>query len=253
MEEVEMPKRVLTAVLFIALAAPFVGAQVLGRGKVVPRQKPRLATAVTVIDLRNLADEKKPPKRAPDAFFSPRMRSISSPRASTAALSPMQLSEALQSAGISVVPPNVYARFTPGQSSAHVKGYMYLESPAWVYPDHAEFNLTVEHAPSHENSNGPLVVLREPGTFSFDFLVEFPNAPTGAHVTCCVMSGTSCRQVKLLRAENGVQHVIVIRTLDQAAMDLEDEQRSVGIYCFIEASGPTPLTWLLYLVDITKL
>lgn len=248
-----MSKRVLIAVLFIALAAPFAGAQVLGRGKAVPRQKPRPATAVTVIDLRNLADEKKPPKRGADAFFSPRMKSVSSPRASAAALSPLQMSEALQGAGISVVPPNVYARFTPGQPSAHVKGYMYLESPAWVYPDHAEFSLTAEHAPGQERSGGPSVVLREPGTYALDFLVEFPNAPSGAIIPCCVMTGPSCRQIKHLRAEDGLQHVIIIRTLDQAAMGLEDEKRSVGITCFIETSAPTPLSWLLYMVDVTKL
>ena len=248
-----MSKRVLVAVLFIALAAPFVGGQVLGRGKAVPRQKPRSATAVTVIDLRNVVDEKKPPKREPDAFFSTRMKSVSNPRASAAALGPMQLSEALRGAGINIEPLNVYARFTPGQPNVYGKGYVYFESPNWVYPDHADFNLMKQRGPGYENPNGPLVVLREPGTYSLDFLVEFPSTPAGAHVTCCVMAGPSCRQVKLLRTEGGLQHVVVIRALDQAAMALDDEMRSVGIYCFTENSSQTPLSWLFYLVDVAKL
>lgn len=245
-----MPKRVLIAMIFIALAAQLVLAQQPKMQRAVPPAKPKPTTAVTVIDLRGLAGEKKPPKREADSAYSMRMMSGTGAKAPTAALAPAQLGAALQEAGISVVPSNLYARLAPGQSSAHGKGYICLLRPEAVYPDRAQFPLAWEHA-APGTYNGPLVVLREPGTYSLDFLVEFTDSPVGGFHNCLVLIGHNDVQMKVVSKTEGPQHIVIVWTMDQERAALPDEARSVGIHCYIH-TGSNP-TWTFYLVDVTKL
>ena len=248
-----MPKRILVAVVFIALAAQLVLAQQpqLQRQKVAPPAKPKVKTAVTVIDLRNVTADKKPPKRAADPVYS--MRMASGPKTTAvAALPAAQLSEALKGAGISVVPANVYARFTPGQLNVPGKGYLLLAAPYWSYPDRAEFYSSYSGS-SPWIWNGPKVVLREPGTYVFDFLVDYAGAPVGSFYECEVSVGFLGYQVQAIMRTADPQHILVIWPVDQAMISLSDEQRSIGIHCYRSDSRDQLEPWTLYLVDVTKL
>lgn len=246
-----MTRRLGITVLAIALIVPFLAGQAPKRIGVAPREKPRLTAAITVIDLRDVASDKKPPKREPGQVFLPRMMMPgSSPNRPLSGLPPGQLSEALRSAGIGPMATNVYARFTPGQSNLTGKGYLFLAFPAFVFPDHAEFQSGTRDQFTG-NLGGPRVVLRQPGTYTIDFLVEFTAAPAQAFVICQSVVGTAIRQVKTLRAAGGPQHIVMVYTLSPEAAGAPDEDRSIGINCFQEA-GPEKTPWTLYLVDVAK-
>jgi hypothetical protein len=247
-----MTRRILAGFVLLAMTAALALAQVPARRTFPPREKTGLKAAVTVIDLRNVAGEKKPPKRAADPLFSLRKMSGSKPNSAVSTLAPAQLGEALQGAGISVVPSNVYARFTPGQSNAQGKGYMYLLGPDVVYPDHVQFTPSGEQA-FPRMFNGPMVVLREPGTYVFDFLVEFPDAPVGTYYSCIVLVGQNDLQTKAVVKTDGPQHILVVWTLDQDGLALPDDRRSVGIYCYLSRSGGPDVPWMFYLADVTKI
>lgn len=248
-----MSKRFLCALVLVFFAFGLAAAQQPMRQKTAPMAKPRPRSAVTVIDLRNVANEKKPPKRAPEATYSTRMMHGQGSNAAVAALAPMQLSEALRGAGISVTPPNVYARFTPGQTRIPGKGYMYLASADWAFPDHVEFHDFHLDYEGVAPENGPMVVLREPGTYALDFLVEFTHAPVGTPYGCDVLVGSGILQVQALEKTGGPQHIVVIWSLDPAMLGLQDEQRSVGIHCYMTGRSARIVPWTLYLVDVTKL
>lgn len=250
-----MPKRILLGFVLVALCTALALAQVpINRKAFPPRAKPGPKAAVTVIDLRDTAGDKKPPKRAMDAPVSMRMMPGSGAKGNAAealALGPAELGAALQQAGITVAPSGVYARLIPGQSSARGKGYLALMKPDAAFPDHADFT----PAPTHNdpgNFNGPRVVLREPGTYSFDFLVEFANVPVDTFCNCVVLIGQNQMQLKVVRKTEGAQHIVVVWTLSPERAALPDEQRSLGIYCYLP-SAAQGVPWTLYLVDVTKL
>lgn len=247
-----MPKRIFVAVVFITLAAQIILAQQSKMQKAVPLEKPKVKTAVTVIDLRNVTADKKPPKRAADPSYSMRKMSTGGTKTAVSALAAGELSEALKGAGISVVPSSVYARFTPGQSRVQGKGYMFLAAPYWSYPDRAEFYS------SYTGSapwiwNGPEVVLREPGTYVFDFLVDYTGAPVGSFYECEVHVGFVGYQVQAVMRTGDPQHILVIWPVDQAMISLPDDQRSIGIHCYRSDSREQLEPWTFYLVDVTKL
>jgi len=249
-----MPRQILFALAFFALAAPITSAQrpQLQRQQISPSEKPKVQTAVTVIDLRQVTAEKKPPKRAADPVYSTRRMSGAGSKSAVAALPLSQLGEALRGVGIGAPPANVYARFTPGQLTVPGKGYMILAAPYWTYPDHAEFYSTAEGG-APMIWNGPAVVLREPGTYVFDFVVEFPTSPSGTFHDCGVQVGFTTYQIQAVESINGPQHILVIWPIGQDMLDLGDELRSVGIHCSKPRAGDQVLTWKFFLVDVTKL
>jgi len=251
MKEVQMTKRIGIAVLAAVLIVPLLAAQAPKRIRVAPREKAGTMAAVTVIDLRDVLGEKKPPKREPGQVILPRMMMPgSSPSAPPRGLPPGQLGQALQDAGIGPVAPNGYAHFTPGQSYATGKGYLFLSWADFVFPDHAEFQ---SGARDQYNSNlgGPRVVLRQPGTYTLDFLIEFPTTPADAHLTCQTVVGNSIRKFQLTRTAGTAQHIVLVYILSPEAAGAPDEDRAVGIHCFVEgAPGQTP--WTVYAVDISK-
>jgi hypothetical protein len=249
MKEANMAKRIGTVILLVALIGPFAGAQGKRIGKAVTREKPRLATAVTVIDLRNITSDKKPPKRSPAQLALPRMMSVSPANKTLSGLPPAQLNEAFKSAGISAPSANVYARFAPGQLQAAGKGFLYVAAPDFAFPDHIEFHSLYSSEPW--DSNGPLVVLREPGTYAFDFLVEFTGGPPGAAFGCQVRIGSQFPQVQTLDAAGGPQHILVIWNLDPAMAALPDEDKAIGIHIYPKLLDRAD--WTFYLVDVTKL
>jgi len=247
-----MTKRFAMAILIIVLVAPFVAAQAPKRIRVAPRERARLGPAVTVIDLRNVFSDKKPPKRGPDQVVLPRMMMPgSSPNRALTGLTSGQLSEALQGAGIGPMATNVYAHFTPGQSSAAGKGYLFLASPVFVFPDHVEFQ-SAGRAPNSSIADGPRVVLREPGTYSLDFLVEFTEAPPDSNMTCYSLMGYGIPHLHPVHVETGPQHIVLLYTLSPEGAGAPDEAKSIGIRCYQSPSGEkTP--WTLYFVDVTKI
>jgi len=245
-----MRRRFGLAILFVVLIAPFLAAQAPKRIRVAPREKPRLGAAVTVIDLRNVFSDKKPPKRGPDQVVLPRMMMPgSSPNRALTGLSSGQLSEALVGAQIGPLATNVYAHFTPGQSYAPGKGYLFLASPVFVFPDHVEFQ-SVGHSADPSLADGPKVVLREPGSYTLDFLVEFTGAPPESNMGCYALIGYGIPQVHPVKVASGPQHIVLVFNMDQERAAAPDEARSVGIRCYQSPTGKTP--WTLYLVDVTK-
>lgn len=244
-----MAKRIGFIVLLVALIAPSAGAQGKRIGKAAPLEKPRLATAVTVIDLRNVTSDKKPPKRSPTQIALPRVMSGAAPNKVLSGLAPAQLNEAFKSAGISAPPANVYARFAPGQLNAIGKGYLYFDAPDFAFPDHVDFHSLFSSEPW--NSNGPLVVLREPGTYAFDFLVEFIGGPPGVEYGCQVRIGSQFPQVQTIKPTAGPQHILVIWNLDPATAGLPDEEKAIGIHVYPKLLDRAD--WTFYLVDVTKL
>jgi len=249
-----MPRWVIVVLAFFALAAPIASAQrpQLQRQKIAPTEKPKVQTAVTVIDLRNVTADKKPPKRAADPVYSTRLMSGGGSRPAAAALPLSQLGEALKGVGIGAPPANVYARFTPGQPTVPGKGYLLLAAPYWTYPDHAEFYSTAEGG-APMIWNGPAVVLREPGTYVFDFVVEFPTSAPRTFYNCGVQVGFTTYQIQAVENMNGPQHILVIWPIGPDMLDLSDELRSVGIHCSEPGAGGQVLTWTFYLVDVTKI
>ena len=101
--------------------------------------------------------------------------------------------------------------------------------------------------------SGAMVVLREPGTYVFDFLIEFPYWPAGTSYNCDVMIGLEAYQTQALTRVEGPQHVLVIWPMDQAMLSLEDRQRSVGIHCYQPGAADELIGWTFYLLDVTKL
>ncbi|HSQ79182.1 MAG TPA: hypothetical protein VLN41_01175, partial [Candidatus Bathyarchaeia archaeon] len=221
------------------------------RVRVAPREKALTTAAVTVLDLRGALGEKKPPKREPGQVMLPRMMMPgSSPSAPRSGLAPAQLGEALRAAGIGPVAPNGYAHFTPGQSYATGKGYLFLSWPAFVFPDHAEFQSGARDL-FNGILGGPKVVLRQPGTYTLDFLVEFTASPPEAMITCQSLIGYGFRQIHHIRAVAGPQHIVVVCTVSAEAAGGPDEERSIGINCFQEA-GMDKTPWTFYGVEISK-
>jgi hypothetical protein len=212
--------------------------------------KPLPRAAVTVIDLRNVVVDKKPPKREAEPTYSLRMKVGA--RMNATALNAVQLSEALKGAGISVPPPNVYARLTPGQISAAGKAYMFLMFPSEVYPDRVEFDSS-SLGNERFSTNGPMVVLREAGTYVVDFLVEFPGVPAGLSFECRVMGGLGVLQLQEISAQSGPQHILVVVSQDAFRQGQDDLQKSIGLHCSRSALKDATIGWTLYLVDITKL
>jgi hypothetical protein len=246
-----MTKRIGTIILAFAVILPFLAAQAPKRVQVAPRDKLRATAAITVIDLRDVAGDKKPPKREPGQVMLPRMMLPgSSPNRPLSGLPISRLSEALQGAGIGPLATNGYAHFTPGQSHLMGKGYLYLSWPTFVFPDHAEFESGARDFFTG-NLGAPKVVLREPGTYTLDFLVEFPATPPDAMVICQSLLGHSVRQIQHLRAAAGPQHVVLVYSLSSEAAGTPDEERAIGINCFQEV-GMEKTPWTFYLVDITK-
>ena len=246
-----MTRRIGITVLAFAVILPFLTAQAPKRVQVAPRETLRATEAITVIDLRDVAGEKKPPKREPGQVMLPRMMmSGSSPNRPLSGLPSGRLSEALQGAGIGPLATSGYAHFTPGQSHLTGKGYLYLSWPTFVFPDHAEFE-----SGARDYFNGslgaPKVVLREPGIYTLDFLVEFTASPPDAMIICQSLLGHSVRQIQHFRAVAGPQHVVLVHTLSPEAAGTPDEERAVGISCFQEV-GMEKTPWTFYLVDITK-
>lgn len=246
-----MTKRIGIVVLAVVLIVPLLVGQAPKRVRVAPREKPRATAAVTVIDLRDVMSDKKPPKREPGQVMLPRMMMPgSSPNQAAAGLGPAQLGEALQGAGIGPLATNVYARFTPGQSYQAGKGYLFVSWPDFVFPDHAEFQSGARDQ-YDSNLGGPRVVLRQLGTYTLDFLIEFPTTPADAHLTCQTVVGNSIRKFQLTRTAGTAQHIVLVYTLSPEAAGAADEDRAIGIHCFVEGTpGKTP--WTFYLVDITK-
>jgi len=249
-----MVKRFLILAAILVLGSQVVLAQAVrvGRGRIAPPEKAKVRSAITVIDLRNIAGEKKPPKREADSTFS--MRMMTGPRTGggKVGLQARQLSEALQTAGLAVAQPNVYARFTPERIHVPGKGYMFLVYPAAVYPDRIEFQSTNRGDPGRAE-NGPLVVLREQGTYVLDFLVEFPDVPVGAAFQCVILRGANHFHMQVVYAQGGPQHILVIANQDAEYQGLEDWQKSIGIHCLRESAGSALVPWTLYLVDVNKL
>jgi hypothetical protein len=244
-----MAKRTGIVILLVALIAPFVAAQGKRIGKAVTREKPRLATAVTVIDLRNVTSDKKPPKRSPTQIALPRTMSGSTANKVLTGLAPAELNEAFKSAGISAPPASVYARFAPGQLHAAGKGYLYFDAPDFAFPDHVEFHSLYSSEPW--DSNGPMVVLGEPGTYAFDFLVEFVGGPPGAEYGCQIMIGPQFPQIQTIKPTAGPQHILVIWNLDPATAGLPDAEKAIGIHIYPRLLDRAD--WTFYLVDVTKL
>jgi hypothetical protein len=244
-----MGKRIGAIILLVALVAPFAGAQAKRVGKPVQLEKPRLTAAVTVIDLRNVTSDKKPPKRSPMQIALPRMMSGSTANRALSGLPPAQLNEAFKSAGISAPPANVYARFAPGQLHAAGKGYLYFDAPDFAFPDHVEFHSAYSSEPW--DSNGPMVVLGEPGTYAFDFLVEFVGGPPGAEYGCQIMIGSQFPQVQTIKPTAGPQHILVLWNLDPATAGLPDAEKAIGIHIYPKLLDRAD--WTFYLVDVMKL
>lgn len=246
-----MTKRIGMAVLAAVLVAPFLAAQAPKRVRVAPREKAGAMAAVTVIDLRDASGEKKPPKREPGQVMLPRMMGPgSSPSAPPRGLPPGQLGEALQGAGIGPIAASGFAHLTPGQSYLTGKGYLFLAWPSFVFPDHAEFQSGARDQFTG-NLGGPRVVLRQPGTYTLDFLVEFTAAPPDAFVICQTLVGNAIRKIQTIRAAGGPQHIVVVFTLSPEAAAAADEERSIGVNGFQESiTAKTP--WTFYLVDIAK-
>ncbi len=248
-----MPKRIVMAFALGTLTAAVALAQAPARQRVAPREKPRPRAAVAIIDLRDVAIDKKPPKRLAEPATALRVKPPSHTNAVSAAFSPGQLREVLRDIGLGAVPPNVYARFTPSAMSVPGKGFLFLLVPTWVYPDHVQFFSSGGGGDLTWVYNGPAVVLREPGTYVFDFLVEFNDAPVGTPYTCEAMIGDVPVGDQTVENTGGLQHVLVVKALDAALLALGDAMKSVGIHCF-KSSGPQVLAgWTLYLVDVTKL
>lgn len=164
-------------------------------------------------------------------------------------LAPAQLNEAFKSAGISAPPASVYARFAPGQLHAAGKGYLYFDAPDFAFPDHVEFHSLYSSEPW--DSNGPLVVLGEPGTYAFDFLVEFVGGPPGAEYGCQIMIGSQFPQIQTIKPTAGPQHILVIWNLDPATAGLPDVEKAIGIHIYPKLLDRAD--WTFYLVDVTKL
>jgi len=244
-----MAKRIGTVILLVALIAVTAAAQAKRIGKAVPREKPQLTTGVTVIDLRNVTSDKKPPKRSPQQIALPRMMPGTQTNKVLAGLPPAQLGEAFKSAGINAAPANVYARFTPTQVHAAGKGYLYFDAPDFAFPDHVEFHSSFSSEPW--DSNGPCVVLREPGTYVFDFLVEFIGGPPGAEFGCQIMIGPLFPQVQSIKPVSGPQHILVIWNLDPATAALPETDKAIGIHIYPKLLDRAD--WTFYLVDVTKL
>ncbi len=249
-----MVKRFLMLAALLVLGSQIVLAQAVrvGKGRTLSPEKARVRSAVTVIDLRNVLGDKKPPKREADSAFSMRMMAGPKTGGGKSGLQPRQLGEALQTAGLAVQQPNVYARFTPERIHAPGKGYMFLVYPAAVYPDRVEFESTAYGAPGRAE-NGALVVLREPGTYVLDFLVEFPGVPAGMAFQCVILRGANRLHMKVVQAEAGPQHILVITNQDAEYQALDDWHKSVGIRCLREGAGTAGVPWTLYLVDVSRL
>jgi hypothetical protein len=246
-----MTKRIGIAVLAAVLVVPLLMAQAPKRVRVAPRERAGTMAAVTIIDLRDVLGEKKPPKREPGQVMLPRMMGPgSSPNKTLSGLAPGPLGEALQGAGIGPVAGSGFAHLTPGQSYLTGKGYLFLSWPSFVFPDHAEF----QSGPRDQftgNLGGPKVVLRQPGTYTLDFLVEFTASPPDALMICQSFVGYGFRQIHHFRAVAGPQHIVVVCTVSPEAAGAPDEDRAFGINCFQEV-GLDKTPWTFYLVDITK-
>ncbi len=249
-----MGKRFFGLVVLLVFGSGLVLAQAVrvGKGRTLTPEKAKARSAITVIDLRNVLGDKKPPKREADSTFS--MRMMTGPRTGggKAGLQPRQLGEALQTAGLAVQQPNVYARFTPERSQVPGRGYMFLLYPAAVYPDRVEFQSSSRGDPSRAE-NGALVVLREQGTYVLDFLVEFPGVPAGMAFQCVILRGSNTFHMKVVQAEAGPQHILVITNQDAEYQALDDWHKSVGIRCLREGAGSALVPWTLYLVDVNRL
>lgn len=244
-----MSQRFLCALVLVFFVFGLAAAQQPMRQKTAPMARPRPRSAVTVIDLRNVANEKKPPKRAPDAGYSLRLKSGS--RTNATALTAVQVSEALRGAGINVPPPNVYARLSQSQLSVPGKAFMVIGYPDWVNPDRIEFSTT------DKNYGGPQVevYLEEAGTFVFDFLIELDNRPVGGEYGCRVL-GYNGETELLVHAEGDSepvpQHVLVVMNVPAPSHSIGEGYGRVSLQ-FRPKSDAWRVEWSVFLVDITKL
>jgi hypothetical protein len=245
-----MNKRFLVTAMLLTFSVLASLAQQSLRKRVTPPEKPRLKSAITVIDLRNVTEAKKPPKREGSPTIALRMMSGAKP--AVAPLAQVQMTEALKGVGIDVTPSNLYLRLTSTQSYVPGKGFLWFEYPTYVYPGEVKFESSY-YGVSRTSSNGAMVTLKEQGTFVLDFLVEFMYAPAGTVFQCAILRGENAIQIQNVVSEAGPQHILVVMNQDAFFQGLDDVSKSIGLHCSREVEREMTIDWLLYLVDITKL
>lgn len=245
-----MSKRLLCALALVFFVSAFAAGQQVKRARPGRAVRPPAGAAVTVIDLRNVGVNKKPPKREAEPPYSLRMKPGA--RTNVTALNAVQLSQALKGAGVSVPPPNVYARLSPSEISLSGKAYLFLLYPSEVYPDRVGFesSMSGNHAFSQ---NGARVMLNEVGTYVIDFLVEFPGPTAGQSCQCEVSGGLGVYQLQEVFEQPGPQHILVVVGPDALGPAQDEWQRSIGIRFYQPAFSDRTVSWMLHLVDITKL
>jgi hypothetical protein len=245
-----MQKRLSCTLAFVLFSLSVLLAQQPLRKRVTPPEKPPLKSAVTVIDLRNVTEAKKPPKRETSPTYT--MRTMSGPRTPAASLTAAQMTEALRGAGISAAPANLYVSLEPSRLSVPGKGYLSLYWPQEVDPDRVEFSASS----SGDNSRAATwasVVLDGVGIYVLDFVLAVPSTPPGAGYQCVVQQGGGTIQIMTLRQTDEPMHVLLVVNQDASRAGFDDYHRSIGMHISRPELGNLAITWTLYRVDITKL